>query len=508
MLQLDKVGAISPEELFQFVDSQQSVGLAPSGRERIKTSCGWLRHTRRGQRIYGVDTGLGALVSVSVGEQWSSQLQENLVRSHAVGFPPYLEERLSRATLLCRLLVLAKGYSGVTPELLDRLMLLFNSGVAPAIPAQGSLGASGDLGPLASMALLTLGEGFGFYEGVLLPGKEIHRRLGVVPLRLKPKEGLSLINGTSAMLAVGSKALLELREAFALTLLGSTLLLATGRQSTEFLDDEALSLRPHPFVRSIAKIMRELLAGVPGPVPERLQPVYSFRVTPFLFGSIFEALASLENTLTIELGAVSDNPLVFEDRAYHGAHFHGIPLSLALDRTAVVAPHLSGLIDRQLDFVLDGRNHEVVSPFLAVDVTKGQCGLEGAQYLATSLHIENVSDAPPLSVHSLPTNGGNQDLVSLGLQSAIRLRRIARRCHQAVSVQLLAGAQAATVGGRISLSGCLGQVLRCVQDKVNLPYDDSVGMQCVLEAIEKSYSDLKSIVEPMVKRIAGDNNGD
>jgi len=400
-----------------------------------------------GAIVYGVTTGLGSLANVRLSAEEIRDLHRNLLRSHAVGVGPPLSEWEVRAMLLLRAHCLALGYSGVRPVVVDRLIQFLEREVYPWVPEQGSLGASGDLAPLAHLALPLIGEGAVSFEGEPTPARAALERVGIEPLELEPKEGLSLINGTQGMLAVGllaanrGRALAKAADiAAAMTV---EAILATDRP----FDERLHRLRAHAGQGASASNLRRLLADSEIVVSHResqhlVQDAYSLRCAPQVHGAFREVLAFAESILETEIGSVSDNPIVTEDGdVLSGGNFHGQPVAVALDALAAATVGLASISERRLYRLLDPSTNNGLPAFL-VDRPGLNSGFMIVQYTAASLVSESKSLAHPASVDSIPSSAGQEDHVSMGMTSARHARDISGNAEIVVAFEVLAAAQA------------------------------------------------------------------
>lgn len=421
--------------------------------------------------VYGVTTGYGEMIYMLVDPSHEGELQTNLVRSHSAGVGPLFAEDESRAIVTARLNALAKGHSAVRPELLERLALYLNLGITPAIPEIGSLGASGDLAPLSHIACTVIGEGYLLRDGQRVPAGGVLREYGIEPLELRFKEGLALINGTSAMTGLGSlvvsHALKQVRQAEIVT----ALLIETLRGSMSPFQPEGHDIaRPHPGQIDTAANMRTLMRGSEltvehadlrvqvaaakerGKSVQRtniyLQKAYSLRAIPQVLGAVRDTLSHAEGRLDIELNSSNDNPLFFEGREiFHGANFHGQPIAFVMDFVTIALTQLGVLSERQTNRALNRHLSYGLPEFLVEGDPGLNSGFAGAQYPATALVAENRTIGPA-SVQSIPSNGDNQDIVSMGLISARNARRVLRNNDSILAVEYLAAAQAVDISRR------------------------------------------------------------
>jgi histidine ammonia-lyase len=420
--------------------------LAREAVERMEASRAFIDRMAAGDEpIYAVNTGVGLLADVRIPREDLDRLQRNVVRSHATGVGEPLGREVVRAMMLIRANVLAKGFSGIRPLVAERLCDLLNRGVAPVVPSQGSVGASGDLAPLAHMALVLIGEGEAEFQGAIFPGAEALRRAGLDPLELHAKEGISLINGTQAMLAIGC---LEVDAAGTLAETADVVCAMTLdalRGTPRAFDDRIHRARPHAGQMASAVRLRELLEGSQirqsHIACRRVQDAYSLRCAPQVHGAVRDALAEARRVFSIELNSATDNPLVFGAEIFSGGNFHGEPLAFQLDFLAVALTALASISERRTDRLVNPALNEHLPPFLA-----GNAGLESglmmAQVTAASLVAENRVLAHPASTGSITTSGNKEDFVSMGMTSALKLQRVVRNTRATLAIEALAAAHA------------------------------------------------------------------
>ncbi|GAB3727736.1 histidine ammonia-lyase [Amycolatopsis oliviviridis] len=430
----------------------------------------------RGVPVYGVTTGYGELVHHPVGAGDEVALQTNLVRSHSAGVGPLFAGDEVRAMIAARLNALAKGYSAVRPVVLDRLAAYLNLDIIPAVPEIGSLGASGDLAPLSHVACTLIGEGYVLEGGERTPTGPVLERHGIVPLDLRAKEGLALINGTSAMTGLGAlvvgRALDQVRQAEII----SALVVEVLRGSTSpFLAVGHERARPHRGQIDTAANLRLLLKGSELAVDHAelsrqardgdgevyLQKAYTLRAVPQVLGAVRDTLRQAEATLEIELNSANDNPLYFgdsgEEELFHGANFHGQPIAFAMDHCTIALTQLGVFSERRTHRLLNRHLNDGLPEFLIANDPGLHSGLAGAQYPASALVAENRTIGPA-STQSVPANADNQDVVSMGLIGARNARRVLANNNWILAVELLAAAQAVDVSGRYPRLGPLGRI--------------------------------------------------
>jgi len=422
------------------------VAIVPAAAARMQASRAVIDRLAAGdQPIYAVNTGVGLLADVRVSREDLEQLQRNVIRSHSAGVGEPLARDVVRAMMLIRANVLAKGLSGIRPLVAERLCDLLNRGVTPLVPSQGSVGASGDLAPLAHMGLVLIGEGEAECGGAVLPGAEALRRAGVEPLVLHPKEGVSLINGTQGMLAIGCLEL-EAAETLAETAdVIAALSLDALRGTPRAFDERIHAARPHPGQIESARRLREVLEASEirqsHIACRRVQDAYSLRAIPQVHGAVRDALAEARRVFEIELNSATDNPLVFGEEIISGGNFHGEPLALQLDFLAVALAALAGISERRIDRLVNPALNENLPAFLA-----GHAGLESGlmmvQVTAASLIAENRVLAYPASTGSITTSGNREDFVSMGMTSAVKLQRVVRNARAVLAIEAMCAARA------------------------------------------------------------------
>jgi len=420
--------------------------------------------------IYGLNTGFGDLSQVRIPRADLAKLQLNLLRSHAAGVGDPLPADVTRAVLLLRANTLASGRSGVRPETIDLLLDLLNRGVLPVIPMHGSVGASGDLAPLAHAALVLVGEGEATFEGRRMSGAEALKRADLKPLELAPKEALALINGTQVMSAIGCLALHD-AEVLCTTADIVGALSAEALRATDAAWDAALNAeRPHPGQEIVAANLRRLVHGSPIIASHRVgdprvQDPYSIRCMPQVHGASRDALAYTRRVLEIEINSVTDNPLVFaeEHRIVSGGNFHGQPVAIALDLATIAVAELADISESRIDRMTNGHTSGLPA-FLSPDPGR-HSGFMVAQYTAAALVAENRLRAMPASVESIPTSADMEDHVSMGVHAAHKLAAVVANTRNVLAIESLCGAQGLDLLGMTS-SAAVEAARRVVREHV------------------------------------------
>ncbi len=435
------------EDFYDVVLENRPVGLHSRARRAMAQSRAVVEKMIAEKKVvYGVTTGVGSLSTERIEPDKVRELQLNVVRSHACGVGEPLDTAETRGLLLLRANGLAQGLSGVRPAVAELLCEFLNRAVHPVVPARGSVGASGDLAPLAHMALALVGEGEVILDGKRRRAAAALKRLGLRPLVLEAKEGISLVNGTQAMLALGLLALRQAEILVDTADVAGALSLDALRGSPAAFDERLHRARPHPgqlqTARNLARLNRGSTIRDSHLDCPRVQDAYSLRCMPQVHGAVRDALGYARSVLEIEMNGVTDNPLVFvrEGEVISGGNFHGQPLATALDLVAIALAQLGGISERRIDRLVSPLTSEL-PPFLARSPGL-ESGFMLAQVTAAALASENKILAHPASVDSIPTSGNKEDFVSMGMTAALKLRPILANVTSIVSIELLTACQA------------------------------------------------------------------
>ena len=442
----------------------EHVALRDGTREKV-TRCRRILEELIGSKIiYGINTGFGALSNITISPGDLESLQINLIRSHAAGVGPALPKDVTRAMMLLRANTLAKGLSGVRLSTLETLVAMINARVHPIIPERGSVGASGDLAPLAHLALVLMGEGEAEYLGQRMSGSEALKAASIAPAKLAAKEGVALINGTQMMTAVGALMVHDAKKLVEYAERSGALSFDVLHGLMEAFDKRLHEARPHPGQIRSAEHMSQLLEGskLVGQGEERArkglhrQDPYSLRCIPQVMGAARDTVDHASRVIEVELNSANDNPLIFsEDRAVlSGGNFHGQPIALVLDLLAIALTTVGNLVERRIARLLDPKLNLGLPPFLVPSPEKAglSSGLMTSQYSAAALASENKIFAHPASVDSIPTSADFEDFVSMGPAAALKLTRIVENVHLLVAIEFLCAAQAAETRGVQNLS--------------------------------------------------------
>lgn len=475
------------------------VELSPDAQSRVARSADAVRRlVDQGTVAYGITTGFGAFKDRVIRLDQVEKLQRNIIVSHAVGVGDPFDIPNTRAIMLIRANTLARGYSGIRLETLQLLIDMLNQGVHPIIPEKGSLGASGDLAPLAHMSLVMIGEGEAEYQGEVLPGGEALRRADLAPRILAAKEGLALTNGTTIMCAIGT---LETYRAEMLSQVADI----AGCLSLEALNGTPLAfdarihqLRPFPRQEDCAAYLRALLEGsqfTRGYDPANVQDAYTLRCIPQVHGAVRDAIAYARWAMEIELNAVTDNPLIFIDdqtseiSVLSGGNFHGEPLAICMDYLGLAMSELGNISERRIMRLIDeASNTHTLPAFLTRDGGLNS-GFMIVQYTAAALATESKVLSHPASVDSIPTSANVEDHVSMGCTAALKARRIANNVERILSIELMAAAQGIDFRKEVTAPGArLGRGTQPVYDLIrqHVPFiEEDTVMYRYMEAVHK-----------------------
>ncbi|MFN3325663.1 MAG: histidine ammonia-lyase [Bryobacteraceae bacterium] len=438
--------SLTIEQVASVALSGETVSLSAAAVERMEHSRAVVDRLAGGELpVYALNTGVGLLANRRIAASELEQLQRNVVRSHACGVGDPLPRADVRAMMLIRTNVLAKGLSGIRPVLAEKLCDLLNRDVTPIVPSKGSVGASGDLAPLAHMALVLIGEGEAEYGRRRMAGGEALRQAGIAPVTLASKEGISLVNGTQTMLAIGCLELLAAENLAEAADLLCALTLDTLRGTPRAFDERLHRARPFAGQLRSAENLRRYLEGSEIRHSHiscrRVQDAYSLRCAPQVHGAVRDSLAEARRVFSIELNAATDNPLVLDEEIVSGGNFHGQPIAFQLDYLAIALCALAGISERRIDRLVNPAVNEQLPPFLA-EHPGLQSGLMMAQVTAAALVAENRVLASPASPGSIPTSGNQEDFVSMGATSALKLREVVRNTSNVLAIEALAAVRA------------------------------------------------------------------
>jgi histidine ammonia-lyase len=473
--------------LEQIARGRREVALAPSAREAVQRSRQVVEDViAKGEVVYGVNTGFGNFADVVVPRERLRELQLNLVRSHAAGVGPLLAEPETRALMALRANVLAKGYSGVRLQTLELLVGMLNAGVHPLVPSQGSVGASGDLAPLAHLALALVGEGEARVGGRTLESRDALAQAGLASVTLEAKEGLALINGTQLMTAVAGLAVADAwRLARSADVIGALTVDALKGTDVAF-DPRIQAPRPHPGQAASARNLRKLLAGSAIRESHRdcgkVQDAYSLRCMPQVHGAARDALAYVTTAVITEMNAATDNPMVLADtnELLSGGNFHGQPVAIASDVLTILLAELGAISERRIERLVN----PALSDLPAFLTKEGglRSGLMLPHITAAALASENKALAHPASVDSIPTSANKEDHVSMGAAAARKAAQVVLNTSRILAIELIAACQALEFRKPLETSAPLGAVYRALRGRVP-PYEEDRALSSEIEAV-------------------------
>lgn len=453
--------ALTLDDFSDILYKNKEVSLDAQTVEKVELNFQFLQKFSSNKLIYGINTGFGPMAQYKVNEKNLLQLQYNLIRSHSSGAGNIMNPILVKAVMIARLNSLIQAYSGVHPEIVELLRDLINKDVAPCIFEHGGVGASGDLVQLAHLALVLIGEGEVIYEGTVQPTAEVFARLNIKPLTIKIREGLAVLNGTSAMTGIGMVNIIQAQK----LLEWSIMLSAMINEVVEAYDDhysyELNVVKKHVGQNKIAEQLRDILKDskmIRSRIehlyqPEKLdqevfkdkvQEYYSLRCVTQILGPIYDTIRSVEKVVVDELNSVNDNPVIDHQNQniFHGGNFHGDYVSLEMDKLKVAVTKLSMLSERQLNYLLNEKLNQKFPPFVNLGVLGFNFGMQGMQFTATSTVAENQTMSFPMYVHSIPNNNDNQDIVSMGCNAALMTKRVIDNSFEVLAIQMMTVLQA------------------------------------------------------------------
>lgn len=448
------------KEFYDIVFNRKKIVIEEKNREIVDEGFRFLKTFSKDRVVYGINTGFGPMAQYRVDDDSLRQLQYNIIRSHSSGAGDPLPEIYVKAAMVARLLTFIQGKSGVHIELVDILSKFINNDIYPLVPQHGSVGASGDLVQLSHIALALIGEGEVFYKGVRRDVKGVLEELGISPLRVHIREGLAVCNGTAVMTGIGLVNLINSRRLLRWGVIAAVLMNEISASYDDFMSEVLNGMKLHCGQQRIAQIMRDL-SDDSSCFPKRdmelydtvnkekifkhkVQPYYSLRCVPQILGPILDELDNAEKVLINELNSVDDNPVVDSksQNVYHGGNFHGDYVSFEMDKLKIAITKLTMLCERQINYLFHDRINGILPPFVNMGILGLNYGLQAAQFTATSTTAECQMLSNPMYVHSIPNNNDNQDIVSMGTNSALIAKMVIENAFQVMAIHFMAIAQA------------------------------------------------------------------
>ena len=467
------------EDFKAIVFHKKQVAISKEAKNLIEESYNFLKEFANDKIIYGVNTGFGPMAQYRIEPEDQLQLQYNLIRSHASGCGEVFDIKTVRAAILCRLNSLSLGKSGVHIEAIELMRDLLNYRITPLIFQHGGVGASGDLVQLAHLALVRIGEGEGFYKGLRRPTAEVFAEVGIKPLQIHLREGLSLMNGTSVMTGLAGVNLYYAEKLLQWTVKFSCAINELVQTYDDHFSPELNNAKQHTGQQDIAKLMREFLADSKRTrkraehlyqgehnetvFKEKVQEYYSLRCVPQILGPVLDTLQHTQRIFEEELNSANDNPIVDlpTQQVYHGGNFHGDYISLEMDKLKLVVTRMAMLAERQLNYLLNPKINELLPPFVNAGKLGFNFGMQGVQFTATSTTAECQTLSTSMYVHSIPNNNDNQDIVSMGTNAATLTRKVIENAFQVLAIEAITIAQA------IDILGCYDQLSSTTQKWYN-----------------------------------------
>ncbi len=451
---------ITINEINEILNGNAPIEISKTALHKVNRSFNFLKEFSKGKVIYGINTGFGPMVQYKVSEKDQQQLQYNLIRSHSAGAGKPLSNLQVKATMLARLNTLAKGYSGIHQEAIVLLKELINRNIFPLIFEHGGVGASGDLVQLAHLALVLIGEGEVNYKGKWVSTSTAFKAEKLKPISIHLREGLALINGTSAMTGIGLINAIDAQNLLRWSIMASSMISEIVETFDDHFSHELNHVKLHNGQNSIAAAMRAILTDSKlikkrpehlyhkkievEVMREKVQEYYSLRCVPQILGPVLDTIQRTKQILASEINSVNDNPIIDQENnnVFHGGNFHGDYVSLEMDKLKIVVTKLSMLCERQLNFLLNDKLNQKLPPFVNLGKLGLNLGMQGAQFTATSTVAENQTLSFPMYVHSIPNNNDNQDIVSMGTNSALLAQKVIENAFQVIAIEYITILQA------------------------------------------------------------------
>lgn len=490
------------DDFSEILFNNQPVALNEAALAKVKVNFEFLKKFSSNKLIYGINTGFGPMAQYKVNEENILQLQYNLIRSHSSGSGRLMTADLSKALMVARLNSFMQAYSGVHTDVIELLTELINKNISPCIYEHGGVGASGDLVQLAHLGLVLIGEGEVIFEGAVYPTIEIFNSFNIKPLSIHIREGLAILNGTSAMTGIGMLNIIQARKLLNWSVLFSSMINEIVEAFDDHYSQELNAVKHHKGQNKIAAIMRDILKDshmirdrsehLYNPdnldqevFEDKVQEYYSLRCVTQVLGPIYDTISQAEEVVVNEINSVNDNPVIDHENhnIFHGGNFHGDYVSLEMDKLKIAITKLSMLSERQLNYLLNNKLNQKLPPFVNLGVLGFNFGMQGMQFTATSTVAENQTLSFPMYVHSIPNNNDNQDIVSMGCNAALMTKRVVDNSFEVLAIQLMTILQAIDY---LECQDRLSTISRSLYDKARAIFPKFVQDQ-------PKYKDLKNV---------------
>lgn len=487
-------------EMEQILYNGETIRISEKLRSQVVASYEFLKEFSKDKVIYGINTGFGPMAQWRIEDEHLKELQYNIIRSHSTGAGEHLPDICVRAAMLSRLKTFLEGHSGVHVTLIDLLIEFVNRGICPVVPRHGSVGASGDLVQLAHIALTLIGEGEVSYRGEIRPAGEVMAENGLEPLQMHIREGLAVTNGTAVMTGIGTVNYLQTERLLGWEILCSVMMNEIASSYDDFMSEVLNGLKFHPGQIRVAELMRSLSEGSKllrnrklelfhksgeQVFKQKVQPYYSLRCVPQILGPVYDTLKNAGQVIEDEVNSVDDNPIVDMASAnvIHGGNFHGDYISFEMDKLKIAVTKMTMLAERQMNYLFHDRINGILPPFVNLGVLGLNYGLQASQFTATSTTAESQTLSNPMYVHSIPNNNDNQDIVSMGTNSALICRTVVENCSQVLAIHLMALVQAVDC---LDVADKLAPATRKLYDKVR-------GIVPVFKDDTPKYNEIKAL---------------
>ena len=487
-------------EMEQILYNGETIRISEKLRSQVVASYEFLKEFSKDKVIYGINTGFGPMAQWRIEDEHLKELQYNIIRSHSTGAGERLPDICVRAAMLSRLKTFLEGHSGVHVTLIDLLIEFVNRGICPVVPRHGSVGASGDLVQLAHIALTLIGEGEVSYRGEIRPAGEVMAENGLEPLQMHIREGLAVTNGTAVMTGIGTVNYLQTERLLGWEILCSVMMNEIASSYDDFMSEVLNGLKFHPGQIRVAELMRSLSEGSKllrnrklelfhksgeQVFKQKVQPYYSLRCVPQILGPVYDTLKNAGQVIEDEVNSVDDNPIVDMASAnvIHGGNFHGDYISFEMYKLKIAVTKMTMLAERQMNYLFHDRINGILPPFVNLGVLGLNYGLQASQFTATSTTAESQTLSNPMYVHSIPNNNDNQDIVSMGTNSALICRTVVENCSQVLAIHLMALVQAVDC---LDVADKLAPATRKLYDKVR-------GIVPVFKDDTPKYNEIKAL---------------